>query len=51
MSNVVKIDEELLEKVKKIIGSKDNRIKYSNVKQFINLAVLEKLKKGAKVKI
>jgi hypothetical protein len=45
MSNVVKIDEKLLQKVKKIVNTEMNRIKYSNSKQFINLAVLEKLEK------
>jgi hypothetical protein len=45
MSNVVKIDEELLQKVKKLVNTENNRIKYSNSKQFINLAVLEKLEK------
>ncbi len=43
MADVVKIDKELLEKVKKIIDK--NRIKYSNSKQFVNIAVLEKLEK------
>jgi len=45
MTNVVKIDEKLLQKVKKLINTNSNRIKYSNVKQFINMAVLEKLEK------
>jgi len=48
MPDVVKIDKDLLKKVKKLISSKENRIKYSNVKQFINIAVLEKLNKGVK---
>ena len=48
MANVVKIDEELLKNIKKIIKKKDIRIKYSNVKQFINIAVLEKLQKEDK---
>ena len=43
MSDVVKIDEELLKKVKKLVSTKENRIKYSNAKQFVNIAVLEKL--------
>jgi len=47
MSNVVKIDEKLLKKVKRIVNTEANRIRYSNVKQFINLAVLEKLEKEA----
>ena len=43
MANVVKIDEKLLQNVKKLVSADANRIKYSNVKQFINIAVLEKL--------
>lgn len=45
MTNVVKIDEDLLKNVKNLINSKENRIKYSNAKQFVNIAVLEKLEK------
>lgn len=48
MSAVVKIDESLLKQVKEIVGSEENRIIYANVKQFINIAVLEKLKKEGK---
>ena len=46
MSEVVKIDGELLERVKKII----KRIKYSSKKQFIDLAVLELLEREEKGK-
>ena len=45
IADVVKIDEDLLKKVKKLVNSKENRIKYSNSKQFVNIAVLEKLDK------
>ena len=45
MTNVVKIDEDLLKKVKNLVSGKENRIKYSNAKQFVNIAVLEKLEK------
>ena len=48
MSNVVKIDEELLKKVKRLVKTRYMKIKYSNVKQFINIAVLEKLEKEGK---
>ncbi|MFA7708059.1 MAG: hypothetical protein WCX73_03855 [Candidatus Pacearchaeota archaeon] len=48
MTNVVKIDEDLLEKVKKLINQKNMKIKYSNAKQFVNIAVLEKLEKDGK---
>ena len=45
IADVVKIDEDLLKKVKKLVSGKENRIKYSNAKQFVNIAVLEKLEK------
>ena len=48
MAEVVKIDKDLLKKIKKIIKEKHLRIKYSNVKQFINIAVLDKLEKEDK---
>jgi len=41
----VKIDSELLERVENFIKKSRNRIKYANKKQFIDLAVLEKLEK------
>ena len=46
MTNVVKIDEDLLKKVKNLVKKKSMKIKYSNSKQFVNIAVLEKLKRG-----
>ena len=42
---VVKIDSELLKKVEAFIKKKENKYKYVNKKQFIDIAVLEKLKK------
>ena len=48
MTDVVKIDEDLLKKIKKWVSNRENRIKYSNAKQFVNIAVLEKLQKEAK---
>ena len=48
MTDVVKIDEDLLKKVKKLIKESSMKIKYSNAKQFVNLAVLEKLEKEDK---
>lgn len=45
IADVVKIDKDLLNDVKKLVSSKENRIKYSNAKQFVNIAVLEKLAK------
>ena len=41
----VKIDEDLLKRVIAIIKDKDKKIKYSNAKQFVNVAVLGLLKK------
>jgi len=46
MPDVVKIDEDLLKRVKNLIREKSMKIKYSNAKQFVNLAVLEKLERG-----
>jgi len=45
MSDTVKIDRELLERVNKLIKRKDRKIKYANKKQFVNIAVLELLEK------
>lgn len=42
---VVRIDKEILKEVERVISLKENRFKYVNKKQFIDLAVLEKLKK------
>jgi hypothetical protein len=42
---VVKIDGDLLKEVEEFINRKENKIMYANKKQFINIAVLEKLKK------
>ena len=39
----VKIDENLLKRVKILIQDKDKKIKYSTSKQFINIAVLKLL--------
>jgi len=54
MTDVVKIDEDLLKKVKKLIKDGSVKIKYSNAKQFVNIAVLEKINeevKNNKIKI
>jgi hypothetical protein len=47
-SSVVKIDSELLKKVEDFVKQKENRFKYTNKKQFIDLAVYEYLKKIGK---
>lgn len=48
MADVVKIDENLLKKVNELIKKDSMKIKYSNAKQFVNIAVLEKLEKESK---
>ena len=50
MVDVVKIDQELLKRIKSFIKEKGMKLKYSNAKQFVSLAVLEKLEeeKGGK---
>ena len=50
MADVVKIDSDLLDKVKRLVKGKYIKIKYSNSKQFVNIAVLEKLEKEGKKK-
>ena len=46
--SVVKINARLLEDVEDFINLKKNKFRYVNKKQFIDLAVLEKLKKEGK---
>jgi len=43
MTDTVKIDDDLLERIRKLIKRKDKKIKYANRKQFVNVAVLELL--------
>ena len=43
--SVVKIDSKLLENVEEFIKKDENRLKFVNKKQFIDLAVNEYLKK------
>ena len=43
----VRIDENLLNKIKDFRKKKDNRIEYPSDKHFIHIAVLELLKKEA----
>lgn len=47
---VVRIDKEILTEVEKTISLKENRFKYVNKKQFIDLAVLEKLNREKNLK-
>ena len=46
--SVVKIDAELLKRVEGFIGKKAHKLKYVNKKQFVSVAVLEKLEKEVK---
>lgn len=42
---VVKIDSDLLKEIEEFINQEDKRFDYVNKKQFVDLAVFEKLKK------
>jgi len=46
--SVVKVDSELLKEVEEFINKKENRLVYTNKKQFIDIAVFEKLKNTQK---
>lgn len=46
--SAVKIDSQLLQKVEEFISKEENRLKYVNKKQFIDLAVSDFLKKSEK---
>jgi hypothetical protein len=48
VSSAVKIDTSLLNKVEDFIGREENRLKYNNKKQFVNIAVYEFLEKMLK---
>ena len=43
--STVKIDSDLLNEIEDFINSGNNKFKYVNKKQFVDIAVLEKLKK------
>ena len=52
-SSAVKIDPKLLSEIEDFITKDDNRLKYSNKKQFIDIAVyeyLQRIKNGGKYK-
>jgi len=46
--SVVKIDAELLKKIEEFISKSENKLSYVNKKQFVDIAVFEKLKKEEK---
>ena len=48
--SVVKIDSSLLRKVEEFIKKEENRLKFVNKKQLIDLAVYEYLKKNKRAK-
>jgi len=48
MTDVVKIDKDLLKKLKKLIKESSMKIKYSNAKQFVNIAVLNRIEEEIK---
>ncbi|MBW6442655.1 hypothetical protein K0A97_02630 [Patescibacteria group bacterium] len=50
MADTVKIDSKILERVENLLKKGEKKIKYANKKHFINLAVLELLKKEEKKK-
>ena len=45
MVESVKIDEDLLKRIDKLVKRKDKKIKYAHKKQFVNVAVLNLLEK------
>ena len=45
---VVKVDSGLLKEVEEFINKKENKLKYVNKKQFIDIAVYDLLKKESK---
>ncbi len=48
MSDVVKIDKDLLSRLEKLIKKKEKKIKYSNRRQFVNVAVLKLIEEEEK---
>lgn len=44
-ASVVKIDSSLLKEVEELINKEENRLKFANKKQFVNIAVYELLNK------
>jgi metal-responsive CopG/Arc/MetJ family transcriptional regulator len=48
MVDTVKIDDDLLKRVERLIEDKFKKIKYGSRKQFINYAVIELLEKEEK---
>ena len=41
--NTVKIDEDLLKRIRRLVSNKDKKIRYPTAKQFVNVAVLKLL--------
>ncbi len=49
MESAVKIDSKLLNRVSEFISKEENRLRFANKKQFIDIAVYEFLKKMEKI--
>ena len=49
-NTTVKLDKSLLKRVKKLLKNTPHRIRYTNLKQFLNIAVLQLLEKEEKSK-
>ena len=47
---VVRIDDELLRKIKAFLDAKDNKYKYPSISSFINNVIYEKLNSDSKGK-
>ena len=47
-AGVVKVDSELLTRVEEFINKKENKLKYNNKKQFVDIAIYELLNKEKK---
>lgn len=47
---VVRIDDDLLQKIKRILGKEGNKYKYGSIASFINYSLYEKLKEEDKKK-
>jgi hypothetical protein len=45
---VVRIDDELLKKLKELLGKEENKYKYSSLASFVNSIVHDKIQSGVK---
>lgn len=49
-NTTVKLDKSLLKRIKKLLKKDSQRIRYSNLKQFVNISVLKLLEEEDKEK-